>query len=170
MKNRRWLASAVASMVSLWLVTGPGVQAKDRLKSRTGSHLASLPGLPEYVSVIQKAFGLASYWQLDQAMAQFDQYLPIQGEPKAFRAALSHLYPTSIKSDGIEIPAIRKVSPRIHIVYVLVYLESGPRLVILRTYRFEDDWRIVEFQFDADMALLDAESPVTRVPQDLRKN
>lgn len=163
MKHKRWLVSAAVFTVSVWLAAASGAQPSDRPRPRAGGRLPSGSDLPDYVAVIRKAFDLASYWQFDQAMAQFDQHLQIQGDSRTFRNALADLYRNRIESDGIEIAAIREVSLRVHIVYVLVYLEPGPKLVILRTYRFRDDWRITDFRFDADIADLEAEVRVTPV-------
>ena len=165
MDREVWFTSvaAVAVAVSLNLVAVPGAQAKDRLRTRAASNRLSRVAPPEYVAVIEKAFDLASYWQLDQAMAQFDQYVPIQQDSKAFRKALSGLYPVGVKSDGAEVVATKELSRRVHIVYVLAYFEARPKLVVLRTYRFKETWRVLDFRFDDDIADLEGEMPVSRV-------
>lgn len=67
------------------------------------------------------------------------------------------------KSDGHEIIAVRRISPRLHQIYGVIHFERQPLMFILHPRQFHGTWRIQTVTFSADPKGLNDLAPLEPV-------
>ena len=141
------------TLLTIWAACGLTAAAQRATSKRLD--------VASYARVMQKTFALAANGQIDQAMTYLEQNVALIDGGTPTRRGMEALFRAGGEYDGCEVVAAKIISRRLHLVFLVAYFVEGPRLVTFRSYSFKDVWSLSDFNFAADLQVLEAELPMT---------